>query len=181
MLGWRSKPSPKRYNVMLAWVLQNIHRNEDRNCSSGLGKVEKGSGSRYVRHSRHSDHTGGDEPGGLPEAMHTRCEQDEMDGHPSSLCLFFFFSVRKKKLYCPVAESVFRMMWESGHQHVFLRSPTAPQPRVLKWELGELLGWHALKTKGTESIESADPVSFCRCSPFYPFTFLSVLRLIQFG
>ena len=38
------------------------------------------------------------EPGGLPvpEAMHTRCEQDEMDGLPSSLCLgclgcFFLF------------------------------------------------------------------------------------------
>lgn len=32
-----------------------------------------------------------DVPGGLPvpEAMHTRCEQDEMDGHPSSLCLVF--------------------------------------------------------------------------------------------
>lgn len=102
MLGWRSKPSPKWYNVMLAWVLQNIHRNEDRNCSSGLGKVEKGSGSRYVRHSRHSDHTGSDEPGGLPvtEAMHTRCEQDEMDGHPSSLCLFFFSARKKAVLSC---------------------------------------------------------------------------------
>lgn len=39
------------------------------------------------------------ERGGLPvpEAMHTRCEQDEMDGLPSSLCLgclgWFFFVV----------------------------------------------------------------------------------------
>lgn len=46
------------------------------------------------------------------------------------LFCFLFFS--RKELCCPVAESLFCTMWESGHQHVFLCSPTAPQPQELK-------------------------------------------------
>lgn len=76
--------SPAWPSVTPGWLLQNTHGNEDRNCSSGLGKVEGGSGS--TRQSRHRGHRESGKPGRLPvsEAKRTRQDQGGMEVHPSS-------------------------------------------------------------------------------------------------
>lgn len=124
---------PKWQNIMPDWILQNTHRN----CSTGLGKVEEGSGS--ARQSRQCSHMETVKSGRLPIPEAGLAHQDQAETDVVPITSVF----AGKEMWCPLSARCGGQD-TSMSSYIAPRCPT-PAKAVLRSGVGGLVGWCAVK------------------------------------